>query len=159
MINTYFANEKEKTQRKKIKEITLTSDYISIFSTDEYDRTDGYFIDVFTDKRYDFESKWYGDINFPRTSNKFNNYQIDFDKLAALEKKAKENNSTPLLIVFFSNELVVWDINKCDWKPTKKTVKVNKIGGRYGKEKEETEQVYLMLSDAIYRDEKITPFN
>lgn len=158
-MNICFANEKEKTQRKKIKELTLFSEYIAIFSTDEYDRVDGYLVNFFNGKRYEIETKWYSDEHHRRNSDKFSNYQIDYDKLDNLEKKAKEKNSTPLLMVFFSNELVVWNINRCDWKSTKKTVKVNKIGGRYGAEKEETEQVYLLLDDAIYRDEKITPFN
>jgi hypothetical protein len=158
-MNTDFANEKERTQRKKIKQLTLHSDYIAIFSNEKYDRQDGRLINYFNGKRYELETKWYGDEKNKRNSDKYSNYQIDLEKLIYLEKKAKENNSTPLLMVFFSNELVVWDINKCDWKSTKKTVKVNKIGGKYGKEKEESQQVYLMLSDAVYRDKKITPFN
>lgn len=154
-----FANEKEKTQRKRIKELTLFTDYIAIFPDDDYSRTDGYFIDFFTDERYTFESKWYGDITHPRYSDKFPNYQIDYKKLEELEAKSKEENSKPLLICFFSNELVVWDINKCNWKDTKRTVCVNKIGGAYGQQKEYSEQAYLQLSDAIYRNKNITPFS
>lgn len=158
-MNTDFANEKERTQRKKIKQLTLHSDYIAIFSNEKYDRIDGRLINYFDGKRYELETKWYGDENNKRNSDKYSNYQIDLEKLIYLEKKAKENNSTPLLMVFFSNELVVWDINKCDWKNTQKIIKTNKYGGKYGAEKEESQQVYLMLSDAVYRDKKITPFN
>lgn len=153
-----FAIEKEKTQRKKIKELTLFSDYIAIFPSDDYSRTDGYFIEFFTDERYTFESKWYGDVNNIRYSNKYPNFQIDYDKLAALEAKSKEENSKPLLICFFSNELVVWNINKCDWKSTKRKVYTNKNGGNYGKYKEWSDQAYLKLEDAIYRNKNITPF-
>ena len=154
-----FANEKERTQRKKIKDLTLFTDYIPVFPDDDFSRTDGYMIDMFSDKRYEFESKWYGDTKHPRYSNKFSNYQIDYDKLAALETKSKEENSTPLLICFFSNELVVWDINKCNWKATKRKVCTNKIGGAYGYEKEWSNQAYLLLDNAIYRNSNITPFN
>lgn len=159
MNNQKFANEKEKTQRKKIKELTELTDYIAIFPDDEYSRTDGYIVNFFTDERYSFESKWFGDVKNPRYSTKYNNYQIDYDKLSALEAKSKEEHSKPLLICFFSNELVVWDINKCDWKSTKKLVYTNKSGGNYGKYKEWSEQAYLKLEDAIYRNPNITPFS
>ena len=154
-----FANEKEKTQRNKIKDLTLLTDYIPIFPDDDFSRTDGYIVNFFTDDRYSFESKWYGDINHPRYSNKFPNYQIDYDKLSVLETKSKEENSKPLLMCFFSNELVVWDISKCKWKNTKRTVYTNKIGGAYGQQREYSEQAYLQLSDAIYRNPNITPFS
>lgn len=159
MNNQKFANEKEKTQRKKIKELTQLTDYIPVFPDDDFSRTDGYMVNFFTDERYSFESKWYGDINHPRYSDKFSNYQIDYDKLSALEAKSKEENSKPLLICFFSNELVVWDINKCNWKDTKRTVYTNKIGGAYGQQKEYSDQAYLLLNDAIYRNPNITPFS
>lgn len=159
MNNQKFANEKEKTQRKKIKELTQLTDYIPVFPDDDFSRTDGYIVNFFTDERYSFESKWYGDINHPRYSDKFSNYQIDYDKLVALEAKSKEENSKPLLICFFSNELVVWDINKCNWKDTKRTVYTNKIGGAYGQQKEYSDQAYLLLNDAIYRNPNITPFS
>ena len=56
-----FANEKENIQRKKIKQLTLHSDYIAIFSNEKYDRADGRLINYFNGKRYEVESKWYGD--------------------------------------------------------------------------------------------------
>lgn len=159
MNNQKFANDKEKTQRKKIKDLTLLTDYISIFPDDDFSRTDGYIVNFFTDDRFTFESKWYGDINHPRYSDKFSNYQIDYDKLSALEAKSKEENSKPLLMCFFSNELVIWNIDKCDWKSTKKSVLTNKIGGAYGQQKEYSDQAYLKLEDAIYRNKNITPFS
>ena len=159
MNNQKFANEKEKTQRKKIKELTQLTDYIAVFPDDNFSRTDGYIVNFFTDSRYSFESKWYGDAKHPRYSNKFDDYQIDYDKLVALEAKSKEENSKPLLMCFFSNELVVWDINKCNWKSTKRNVYTNKTGGAYGQEKEYSDQAYLFLKDAIYRNPNITPFS
>ena len=159
MNNKNFANEKEKTQRKKIKELTRLSDYVTIFPDDDFSRTDGYMINLFTDERFTFESKWYGDSTHPRYSDKFPNYQIDYDKLSALKAKSEEDNSKPLLICFFSNELVVWDINKCNWQNTKKKVYTNKFGGAYGQQKEYSDQAYLLLSDAIYRNPNITPFS
>ena len=109
-----FSLKKEQTQRKKIKDLAEQSEYIPFFPTDDFSKTDGYFIHLFTDKKYTFESKWYDSIEHPRYSNKFSNYQIDFDKLQSLEQKSIEDNSTPLLICFFTNELVVWNINKCN---------------------------------------------
>jgi hypothetical protein len=155
----YFAITKEKTQRNKIKQLTKLTEFIPVFAEDDYSRTDGQIVNYITNQHYSFESKWYGDINHPRYSDKFRNYQIDYEKLSALEAKSKEENSTPLLICFFSNELVVWNINKCNWKDTKKTVRTNKYGGAYGYEKEYAEQAYLFLDDAIYRNKNITPFN
>lgn len=158
-MNSNFAIEKEKIQRKKIKDLAELTEYIPFFPKDDFSRTDGYFIHIFTDEKYTFESKWYGDVKYPRYSNKYPNYQIDYDKLSALETRSNEENSTPLLICFFSNELVVWDINKCKWKDTKRTVYTNKIGGAYGKYKEYSNQAFLNFEDAIYRNPNITPFN
>lgn len=154
-----FANDKEKTQRKKIEQLIHPTNYLPFFPEDDFSRTDGHIVNYFTDERYSFESKWYGDIKNLRYSDKFPNYQIDYDKLSALEAKSIEDKSTPLLICFFSNELVVWNINKCDWKSTKRKVYTNKIGGAYGQYKEWSEQAYLKLEDAIYRNPNITPFN
>lgn len=154
-----FTRKNETTQRKKLKELIADSDYIPIFPEDDFARTDGKIYDLIKDKDYVFESKWYGDINHPRYSNKFPNYQIDYKKLEELEMKSIEENGTPLLICFFSNELVVWDINKTNWKSTKRSVCTNMIGGNYGKYKEWSDQAYLKLEDAIYRNPNITPFN
>lgn len=154
-----LVKEKESVQRKKIKDLALFSEYVPSFEEDEFSRTDGKLVNISNLKKYVFESKWYGNPKYPRNSNAYKDYQIDYDKLVELENKAKENNSTPLLICFFSNELVIWDINKCDWKPTKKWVCTNAYGVNYGAKKEYSYQAYLNLSDAIYRNTSITPFN
>lgn len=163
--NEIYARKKEATQRAKIKYITFATDFYPEFTEGQYDRTDGTLTNILTDQVFYFESKWYGDPQHKRDSTKFKdntgryNFQIDYDKLSKLTDKAKTTNSTPLLICFFSNELVVWDISKCNWQATKTNKYTNKYGGSYGQQKEYSDQAYLYLDEAIYRDPSITPFS
>lgn len=154
-----FRTEKEQIQRNKIEELAKDTEYYTFFTKGDFNVTDGRICNIITNKDYRFESKWYGSIQHPRYSDKFPNYQIDYDKLEQLEAKSIEEKSTPLLICFFTNELVVWNINKCNWKNTKKKMYVNAVGGKYGQFKEWSYQAYLNLSEAIYRNPNITPFN
>lgn len=159
MLNSNEVRYAETKQRQKLKELISPTNYLIFFAKDDYSRTDGFIISADCKERYTIETKWYGDEGNKRYSDKFKNYMIDYSKLDELTKKSVEYESTPLLICFFSNELVVWDISRCNWQSTGERRLVNKEGLHYGKEKELAFMAYLNLSDAVYRNKNITPFN
>lgn len=159
MINTDAVRKVELKQRTKLKELIEDTEYVVAFSINDCDRTDGFIMSYDNDKRYTIETKWYGDIKNLRYSDKFKDYMIDYDKLKNLTELSKTHNSKPFLICFFSNELVVWDLNKTNWDSTGEWRWVNKEGLNYGKEKEYSFMAFLKLEDAIYRNKNITPFN
>lgn len=159
MLNLNEVKNAELKQRTKLKELIKTTDYEVAFSKNDYARTDGFIISQNLEERYTIETKWYGDKDNIRDSTKFQDYMIDYSKLQSLTDNAIKNQSKPLLMCFFSNELVVWDISKCNWQSTGKWKWVNKEGQNYGKEKEYCFMAFLLLDDAIYRNKNITPFN
>lgn len=79
----------------------------------------------------------------PRPYTKYPDYQIDYDKLESICKAADEQGAQPVLIVYFSDIAVLWNLNNFDWRSTKKWKNVNKDGQNWGKEKERALQVYL----------------
>lgn len=160
MINIENVRRCELKQRTKLKEIIEETEYVAAFAINDYDRTDGFLINYNNkNERYTIETKWYGDINNLRYSNKFKDYMIDYDKLQNLTELSKNHKSKPLLFCFFSNELVVWDLTKTNWETTGEWRWVNKEGLNYGKEKEYSFMAFLNLEDAIYKNKNITPFN
>lgn len=98
------------------------------------------------------EVKTYYNIDHKRDSDKYFNYQIDAKKLTDITAEARQHGTTPLLFCFFSNELVIWDLDKTDWYHTIKDVETNDKGVNYGHTKSKGPQAYLPLRDAIYRD-------
>lgn len=101
------------------------------------------------------EVKTYYNIDHKRNSDKYFNYQIDAKKLTDITSEARQHGTTPLLFCFFSNELVVWDLDKTDWYHTIKDVETNDTGVNYGNTKSKGPQAYLPLRDAIHRDKTI----
>jgi len=101
------------------------------------------------------EIKTYYNIDHKRNSDKFPNFQIDAKKLTNIVAEARRLNARPLLFCYFSNELVIWDLDKTDWYHTIKDVATNDTGVDYGKHKTKTPQAYLPLRDAIHRDKTI----
>ena len=101
------------------------------------------------------EVKTYYNIDHKRDSDKFFNFQIDAKKLTDVTAEARRLNTTPYLFCFFSNELIIWDLDKTDWYHTIKEKETNDTGVDYGKHKTKTPQAYLPLRDAIHRDKNI----
>lgn len=101
------------------------------------------------------EIKSFYNIDNYRSSEKYFNYQIDAKKLGDIVTEARKHNCRPILICLFSDELVVWDLDKTDWVNTTREVETNDKGTEYGKSKSKSLQAYLKLSDAIYRDSSI----
>lgn len=102
------------------------------------------------DHKRDSDGKWEDD-----KKKLYPNFQIDAKKLTDVTAEARRLNTRPLLFCFFSNELVIWDLDKTDWYHTIKDVPTNDTGVDYGKHKTKTPQAYLPLRDAIHRDKNI----
>lgn len=85
-------------------------------------------------------------------------YQIDYLKLYNIKKRAQnksyetKKNVTPLLMVFFSDKAVVWDLNKTKWEDSWEWKWGDKGHGKYGEanNKEWDLQAHLKINDAIY---------
>lgn len=120
------------------------------FTTGKYTEVDFYGTSKRQDKGYVGDIKQYMNPKFPRRSDKFPDYQIDFNKLYHIKKEAVNNNLTPLLVVFFSDIMVVWDISKVNWEDRWYWEKVNKKGGEYKKTIEWELQTKLYVKEAVY---------
>lgn len=105
------------------------------------------------DERFVGDIKTYDDPAHPRNSDKFPDYQVDYDKLKSIKKEAKKKGFEPLLVVFFTDRLIIWNLNKSTWESTAKWVLANKDGCNYGK-KEWDLQAYLYLKDAVLNVER-----
>lgn len=121
------------------------------FTSDQYNSTDfSATATTPTYRTYAGEIKAYRDERYPRRSDKFPDYQIDYDKLQSITEKAKESNSTPLLCVYFTDKTVFWDLSKFDWTKNDTWTYTNKYGYAYGQEKEYTHQARIKVEDAVY---------
>lgn len=105
-----------------------------------------------TNIAYVGDVKSYTDREQFRSATKFHNYQIDFNKLYHIKKEALNHKKVPLLIVFFSDMLVVWDLTDIPWENRGEWKRVTKQGGNYG-EKEWDYQTYLYLDEAKVKKE------
>ena len=99
------------------------------------------------------EIKNYDDPEHPRNFYDYDDYMIDWLKLAKLRAIAKANNSRALLVVFFNDYTIVWDITDIDIDSRREMRKVNKDGQHYGENeilwmetREQTEQKMKLLS-------------
>lgn len=84
---------------------------------------------------------------YPRNSDKFADYQLDWRKLYYLEKAAMERGSTPILIVFFTDRCVAWDISKINWKPRVRVMNCNDKGVSYGESKSASKETWLYINE------------
>ncbi len=99
------------------------------------------------------EIKNYDDPNNPRPFKKYKNYMIDWSKLANLRAEALRRNSIPLLVVFFEDYTIVWDITNIDIDSRRKWEWVNKDGQNYGK-KEYQLMTYLYEKEILWKEDK-----
>lgn len=119
-----------------------------VFTTGEFDRVDFYCTGA-TGTAGVGDVKYYGNPNFPRYYTKYENYQIDYDKLLAIVSEAEKDGRTPLLLAVFYDYTILWDLSLVDWESTAKWVPTNDKGYNYGASKTNTLQAYLCKEDAI----------
>lgn len=126
--------------------------YYTAGTEDDYDRIDVYATaKTQLERTYAIEIKCYNDPEHPRPYEKYENYQIDYEKLDTLCAVAESTGRIPILYVRFSDWTVVWDLTKIDWKSRLTTRLVNKNGQAYGREKEWSRQTYLYLEEAAWK--------
>ena len=99
------------------------------------------------------EIKNYDDPNHPRPFKMYENYMIDWSKLANLRAEAISKNSIPLLVVFFEDYTVVWDLRDIDIDSRRRWEFVNKDGQNYGK-KECQLMTYLYEKEILWKEDK-----
>lgn len=132
------------------------------FAEEQYSTTD--FFAAFIDKDY-FEAKTIGDIKAYRNSEhprsyygtserRYNDYMIDLSKLMEITKKARNQDKYhhPILVVFFADRTVIWDLDKFDWKKDIRLEYANKDGMNYGT-KEWDWFCHIKKEDAVYDKE------
>ena len=126
--------------------------YFTAGTDSDYDRIDVY-ATAKTDleRTYCIEIKNYDDPEHPRPYYKYDNYQIDYEKLDWLCKEAADTGRIPILYVRFSDYTVVWDLSKIDWKSRESLRMVNANGQYYGYKKEWSRQTYLYIEEAVWK--------
>ena len=149
-----FVDEKENIGRTLLKKVFKTDRY-SIYFADYQNEEVDFIMFTFDNKTYAGDIKAYRDNNHPRPHNKFKDYQVDYKKLVAITNKARNINAIPLLVVFFSDQLMIWNLDAVDWQSTKKDVATNAKGGNYGQYKTIEPQAFLNLEQAYYVNNKI----
>lgn len=98
----------------------------------------------------------YGEIKtVHRDYTKYDNFQIDYNKLKNLQTVSKEKNRTPYLVCFFDDYDVVWDITDIDLEERKYTTYCTSTTANYEKGKKEKEEVWLTIDEAIYKEKKL----
>lgn len=127
--------------------------YTITYTSGIFDRTD-FTATATTDptRTYVGDIKAYTDPLHPRPYTKFPNYQIDYDKLEEIESRARDTSALPLLVVYFSDCLMIWRLDEFNWREGADYRWVNKDGRRYGMEKEWRLQAFLDESQAKYVD-------
>ncbi len=98
------------------------------------------------------EIKNYDNPDHPRPFTKFDNYMIDYGKLRNLKARAKALNAIPLLIVFFDDYTILWDLTEIDTDSRTSWEWVNKDGQNYGCEEELQEMTYLYESEILCKE-------
>lgn len=106
------------------------------------------------------EYKVYNNPKHPRyhnrdgKNNEVKDYMIDYSKCDAVCERAKndeEGEREPLVLSYFTDKLLVWNLNKTDWKHNTTRKDVNGDGIDYGTKRERHRLLsLLLLSDAIY---------
>ena len=88
---------------------------------------------------------------FKYSKDKDEGFLIDFDKLRRVKKAAINDGRIGLIVAFFTDMTVVWDITKIEWEKRTEWKLVNKDGQNYG-EKEWELVTYLYLDEAAWTE-------
>lgn len=102
-------------------------------------------------KTYVGEIKNYDNPNHPRNFKDYDDYMIDWSKLLLLKATARGRNSIPLLVVFFNDYTIVWDLTEIDIDSRRELRTVNKDGQNYG-EKETQLMTYLYENEILWKE-------
>ena len=129
-----------------------------VYTVDRHNPIDFYATGItleYSGVTYVVEIKNYDDPEHPRPFTKFSNYMIDWSKLSTLKAEAKGKGRRPLLIVYFDDWTIIWDITDIDIDSRREWRYVNKDGQNYGK-KEWTYVTYLYQEDILWQELRTT---
>ena len=130
-----------------------------------YDDWKGLFHIVFNEDKYgpwDFKQTaltpnapiYVGEIkNVDRAYSKYGDYlndkgfMIDYNKCREVKKIAMNEGRKPLIVAYFTDKKVIWNLDKMPWEMRADWRRVNKDGQNYG-EKEWELMTYLFLDEA-----------
>lgn len=153
-MNRY--REKDDAGRKLMKN-DFGKAYIMYFTPEDTNPVDFYLTATTqTEKTYVGDVKAYIDEEQPRTYTKFiingkdYGYMIDLNKLREIKKIALNEKRIPILIVYFKDCTVIWNLIAIPWENRSEWRWVNKDGLNYGKEKEWELVTYLYKDEAVY---------
>ena len=130
------------------------------FAEEQYSTTDFYAVFIDEDEcavNCTGEIKAYRNTEHPRTyygsgDRDYNDYMIDAAKLMEITKKARNTNTIPILVVFFGDRTVIWNLDKFNWRKDMRMEYANKDGMNYGT-KEWDWFCHIKKEDAVYDKE------
>lgn len=126
------------------------------YTTDQFNRVDANATGITSSNSgntYVIEIKNYDDPENPRPFTKYDDYMLDHDKVANIKEKAKREGRIPLVIVYFYDYTIVWNVSKIDIDSRANWRWVNKDGQDYG-EKELAYETYLYESEILWKEER-----
>ena len=172
MFNNFKARQDEASEkgenvgRNLIRRLYGNTDkYRLYFSDYQFDEVDFILINIQNGNTYVGDVKQYHANTVTRNHNyllnngiierTYPNYEIDYEKLEQIKERSKMiEGSTPILVVFFADCVMVWDLNISSWEKTKHNRKGNKYSSDQT-QKEITPKANLYFKDAIYISNKI----
>lgn len=163
-IQDEFSKEHEKLGRDLLRNVFSNTDMYRIYFAD-YEKDEVDFIMFAKTEVLAGDIKCYRSKTYIRThnckidtikdkKNEYDDYELDADKLEKIEDRAKRINATPILVVFFADCLMIWDLTKTNWRETV----YMKEGNKYGSDptiKEIKPKAKLFFEEAIYKNNKI----
>lgn len=155
----------ENVGRNLIRRLYSNTDKYRLYFADyQFDEVDFILMNIQNGNTYVGDVKQYHSNNVTRNHNYLNNgieekyypdYEIDYEKLKQIKERSKLiKGSTPILVAFFADCVMVWDLNISKWEETKH----NRKGNKYSSDqtlKEITPKATLYFKDAIYISNKI----
>ena len=172
MFNNFKARQDEASEkgenvgRNLIRRLYGNTDkYRLYFSDYQFDEVDFILINIQNGNTYVGDVKQYHANTVTRNHNYLLNngtiertypdYEIDYEKLEQIKERSKMiEGSTPILVAFFADCVMVWDLNISKWEETKHYRKGNKYSSDQT-QKEITPKANLYFKDAIYISNKI----
>ena len=131
--------------------------YIMYFTPEQTNPVDFYLTArTHSEKTYVGDVKAYIDTEHPREYSKFiknekdYGYMIDLNKLREIKKIAMNQGRTPILLAYFTDFTIIWNLNNMPWETRCEWRYVNKDGCHYGEEKEWELMTYLYKKEAVY---------
>lgn len=163
-IQDEFSKEHEKIGRDLLRNVFSNHNEYRIYFAD-YEKDEVDFIMFGKEGVYAGDIKCYRSKTYIRThnckidtikgeKNEYDDYELDAHKLEKIEDRAKRINAIPILVVFFADCLMIWDLAKTNWRETVYMRKGNKCGSNPNK-KEVTPKAKLFFKDVFYKNNKI----